>query len=283
MYILLFFFSSRRRHTRCALVTGVQTCALPICKATANWDQYYNYTYATAAPTIYANNAFLPDVIRDRMADEGIASFRLGRIHSESMIRAENKKEMWRVATGFTATPGDWTIDGYYTHGENEIRITNFDVLHNRRFYAAIDAVEDPVTGDIVCRSTLAGYDAGCVPFNPFGAGSPSAGALDYITGDEWRNLSLRQDVAALTVQRPLFALWSDPITVAAGVEYRSESARQTTSANTAEIVDYTGVRGGPAGLAGRVGPFIVGNPQPLAGSFDIKEGFVEKIGRAHV
>src|SRR3546814_20061227 len=28
MYV--FFFSSRRRHTRCALVTGVQTCALPI-------------------------------------------------------------------------------------------------------------------------------------------------------------------------------------------------------------------------------------------------------------
>src|SRR3546814_10774562 len=28
----VFFFSSRRRHTRCALVTGVQTCALPICK-----------------------------------------------------------------------------------------------------------------------------------------------------------------------------------------------------------------------------------------------------------
>src|SRR3546814_5590416 len=33
LYLLLlslFFFSSRRRHTRCALVTGVQTCALPI-------------------------------------------------------------------------------------------------------------------------------------------------------------------------------------------------------------------------------------------------------------
>src|SRR3546814_4892810 len=27
----VFCFSSRRRHTRCALVTGVQTCALPIC------------------------------------------------------------------------------------------------------------------------------------------------------------------------------------------------------------------------------------------------------------
>src|SRR3546814_7980516 len=29
---MLFFLSSRRRHTRCALVTGVQTCALPIFK-----------------------------------------------------------------------------------------------------------------------------------------------------------------------------------------------------------------------------------------------------------
>src|SRR3546814_9776628 len=28
--VFVFFFSSRRRHTRCALVTGVQTCALPI-------------------------------------------------------------------------------------------------------------------------------------------------------------------------------------------------------------------------------------------------------------
>src|SRR3546814_8294425 len=30
MLVMCFFFSSRRRHTRCALVTGVQTCALPI-------------------------------------------------------------------------------------------------------------------------------------------------------------------------------------------------------------------------------------------------------------
>src|SRR3546814_4098641 len=30
MVVTWFFFSSRRRHTRCALVTGVQTCALPI-------------------------------------------------------------------------------------------------------------------------------------------------------------------------------------------------------------------------------------------------------------
>src|SRR3546814_8562369 len=30
LFCVFFFFSSRRRHTSCALVTGVQTCALPI-------------------------------------------------------------------------------------------------------------------------------------------------------------------------------------------------------------------------------------------------------------
>src|SRR3546814_2004745 len=34
-----FFFSSRRRHTRCALVTGVQTCALPILWRSADVEQ----------------------------------------------------------------------------------------------------------------------------------------------------------------------------------------------------------------------------------------------------
>src|SRR3546814_14724706 len=33
MFVGYFFFSSRRRHTNCALVTGVQTCALPILRS----------------------------------------------------------------------------------------------------------------------------------------------------------------------------------------------------------------------------------------------------------
>src|SRR3546814_11836761 len=38
--MLCFFFSSRRRHTRCALVTGVQTCALPIFFVGYTLDRY---------------------------------------------------------------------------------------------------------------------------------------------------------------------------------------------------------------------------------------------------
>src|SRR3546814_9604703 len=40
VYVCLFFFSSRRRHTRCALVTGVQTCARPISSAARGEAQF---------------------------------------------------------------------------------------------------------------------------------------------------------------------------------------------------------------------------------------------------
>src|SRR3546814_6289597 len=48
--LISFFFSSRRRHTRCALVTGVQTCALPICSrceadADRRTDKCYNAAF----------------------------------------------------------------------------------------------------------------------------------------------------------------------------------------------------------------------------------------------
>src|SRR3546814_4764913 len=47
-----FFFSSRRRHTRCALVTGVQTCALPIYKVSGGAYEYFN-------------GMSMPDLIKD--------------------------------------------------------------------------------------------------------------------------------------------------------------------------------------------------------------------------
>src|SRR3546814_10730060 len=50
------FFSSRSRHTRCALVTGVQTCALPICLASflgGIHRGFQNMTVATLAKLVH--------------------------------------------------------------------------------------------------------------------------------------------------------------------------------------------------------------------------------------
>src|SRR3546814_18493399 len=45
MFFTIFFFSSRRRHTRCALVTGVQTCALPISYRLSHFTAACRYTH----------------------------------------------------------------------------------------------------------------------------------------------------------------------------------------------------------------------------------------------
>src|SRR3546814_8050702 len=52
---LFFFFSSRRRHTRCALVTGVQTCALPILVNSNGLFALDTATHYTSGPNIVSN------------------------------------------------------------------------------------------------------------------------------------------------------------------------------------------------------------------------------------
>src|SRR3546814_955338 len=54
----VFFFSSRRRHTSCALVTGVQTCARPICNA----NPQLSWSDAPAATQSYVVICHDPDV-----------------------------------------------------------------------------------------------------------------------------------------------------------------------------------------------------------------------------
>src|SRR3546814_10562225 len=51
LFFCVFFFSSRRRHTRCALVTGVQTCALPILSGNAS-DCYGRGVHVTDATNV---------------------------------------------------------------------------------------------------------------------------------------------------------------------------------------------------------------------------------------
>src|SRR3546814_7812916 len=49
----VFFFASRRRHTRCAVVTGVQTCALPISLPSGeNWRESATYVGVDAVVVV---------------------------------------------------------------------------------------------------------------------------------------------------------------------------------------------------------------------------------------
>src|SRR3546814_1327533 len=70
---LLFFFSSRRRHTRCALVTGVQTCALPIFTNPATLPHEYCNPTLPITPSLSTALAGAQDKLRPRAEVEGAA------------------------------------------------------------------------------------------------------------------------------------------------------------------------------------------------------------------
>src|SRR3546814_8139064 len=81
----LFFFSSRRRHTRCALVTGVQTCALPILAAT--WLTVPPFLAGTRSSTVRGSlicparsSSDHPIVTRGAFARRGFNPFLSGRV-----------------------------------------------------------------------------------------------------------------------------------------------------------------------------------------------------------
>src|SRR3546814_1446204 len=61
LWCVVFFFSSRRRHTRCALVTGVQTCALPICFQKAFPESSSNGTLSTRKVVKYNTGTMMTD------------------------------------------------------------------------------------------------------------------------------------------------------------------------------------------------------------------------------
>jgi len=159
----------------------------------------FNGTPTTA--TIFADNAFLPQSVRDTMAASNIASFTLRRMGGPDdlapYITQSDDNVMNSFAGGLTwdiSTGGlldGWQADLYYQYGENTRKAYQNGVRVDRVF-AALDAVDEGLAttgvanGNIVCRVTLFG-DAfpGCQPLNLFGSGNASAAALDYVTGYE--------------------------------------------------------------------------------------------------
>src|SRR3546814_11159874 len=106
------FFSSRRRHTRCALVTGVQTCALPIFIHAAKphpdreipqaqsahdtfWDSVSLHTEATAHTLWNMSDRGIPRSYR-MMEGFGIHTFRLVNADGETNL----VKFHWQPAAG---------------------------------------------------------------------------------------------------------------------------------------------------------------------------------------
>ena len=233
---------------------------------------------SNAAYTIYRDNAYLPPEILQRMISANVQSFQLGRFESElPLVENESKIDVYHGTVGARGNlGGTWKWDASYTFGQSDQELRSNNLTIARNLYASADAVRSG--GQIVCRSTLAGLDPGCTPRNLFGPQPANQAITDYVTGDNVLNLRLRQQVASVNIRGDLGdgLQLAGPIAIAAGLEYRKESARQTTDALSPTRIDFSGIRGGPAALAGRQGPYRFFNPLPFSGEYDIREGYLE-------
>src|SRR3546814_5361590 len=86
---LVIFFSSRRRHTRCALVTGVQTCALPISPLSIRVGYVLPLTTSATGRTFLAH---LPPVLTRRLREEERERLPLAR---GKIGRASCRERVW--------------------------------------------------------------------------------------------------------------------------------------------------------------------------------------------
>ena len=213
--------------------------------------------------TIQRDNAYLPESVRSAMVANNLQTITVGRVandpgYSNYPTRTDQKGD--RLAVGFEGTVfGKWKWDTYYQWGRNNYRQLNDGTL-NTNYTAAIDAVL--VNGQIVCRpgAALAAADPGCVPFNIFGQGSPSAGAIDYVLGTMVNDVTTKQQVAAFNVSGDVFNLPAGPVSVAGGVEYRKEEVHST-------VDDLS-----------QASRWDLNNYKPIIGSYNTKEVYGEVV-----
>jgi iron complex outermembrane recepter protein len=226
------------------------------------------------------DNAFLNDRFGAGAAPGGAL---LSRDNFDLGIRGErNRRETIRGvigADGEISENARYEIS--YVYGQTKARNTQTSNLIADRYFAALDAVRDPVSGQIVCRSTLdptaninpsnfdqpastftPGANSPCRPLNFLGNGVASQEALDFVLADNTNRSKVQQHVVSGSISgdfSALFELPGGPIGFAVGAEYRKEKSRDVPDQliQDGAFRDFAAV-------------------QPSSGSFDVKEVFAE-------
>jgi iron complex outermembrane recepter protein len=191
--------------------------------------------------TVYADNAFLPASVRQRMNELQLDSFRLNRMGKDEFGRGRvhNEGNLLSTTLGLTREFDRWQLEGYYQYGRNHNRLRYSDTLRVDRVYRGIDSVIDPATGTIVCRSSLTHPGDGCVPVDIFGEGSVSAAARAWITeGHYTQAQEVTEHVAELTLQGTSPGLPAGPMKLAFGINWRREGVANTPHFHPEELED---------------------------------------------
>ncbi|WP_421859607.1 TonB-dependent receptor domain-containing protein [Oceanicaulis sp.] len=203
------------------------------------------------------------------------------------------ERKMFRIVTGFEGYIPQLGLDYSvaYNYGRTDADITSRVRLEDR-YFAAIDAVVDPTTGEIVCRSdldpsavpptspfpsansnfgfnTFNAGDGQCVPISIFGPNSISQEGADFIFQPATSQNEIEQEniIASIAGDTSAFlTLPAGPIGFAAGYEWRKETSRFTPDSYSSAGLTF-------GTLDSRSGP-----TNPSSGSYEVTEFFGELL-----
>lgn len=275
--------------------------------------------------TIFRENAFLPAAVRQIMVNENLQSFQMNVVGDreglgrDSRLKQDNRT--YSATVGFEweiDRPGllnGWQVDGYAQYGTADNRGYQQGILLDR-ISAAVDAVVDPGTGNIVCRAALVNPTkwGSCVPLNLFGRGNASDAAITYATSftpgqqitsplffqpdayDSGQTVSFtsgpgkvyntrtKQTVADLSASGEVWEGWAGPISAAFGASYRKEEIEQivydpSNPASDPSIFPASGdpaLRAVPRYTSSRSSMVQNSTVANVHGSYDVKEAFTE-------
>ncbi|XBQ15470.1 MAG: TonB-dependent receptor [Oceanicaulis sp.] len=242
-------------------------------------------TFDFAIP-VMTDVAFVPQSVRDAAPGGTIYlnrdNFDLG--YTGTDIERRTFRGVAGIEGAFDVL-GGVNYEASYTYGRTQSDTEYYGDRLNDRFFAAIDSVVDPVSGEIVCRSDLdptavpggldpavfgqtftPGANSGCVPADVFGE-DISAEARAWITDTQSYSDEIEQSVVQAFVSGDtdtFFSLPGGPIAWVLGAEYREEESSSFAS----DIEEQSAAIGSDISW--------IGQRTDSSGSFDVTEFFGE-------
>jgi iron complex outermembrane recepter protein len=215
-------------------------------EATGNVESNNQYVYfQQLSATLSAQNPLLPQAYQTALAAAGQSKFTLSKLMQQDPLDAEISEHQYFVNGGLDGKLGkyDWGLD--FDYGSNTLHNIEHNDENNARTFAALDAVVNPATGQIVCSVTLTnpGLYPGCVPLSLFGPTAASAAALNYILGNtNFTGRTKSYDMNGHIIGAP-FKTWAGPVTTAISTEWRRQTYSASSDADPTALVQCTGLR----------------------------------------
>ncbi|MFV0478009.1 MAG: TonB-dependent receptor domain-containing protein [Parahaliea sp.] len=241
-----------------------------------------NQTVSQIAPSgsfflsydISPDNPYLSDQQREilfgngGLNNDGTASTLIGRRNVEGGARQQDLRHT--TFRGVFGTRGEinetWRYDIYGLYSEVSMENTYLNDLSNAKLLNAVDAVVDPSTGEITCRSVLDGTDPNCSPYNPWQTGGVTQEAANYLSLPLFARGTTKQKIFSGYLAGSLgdygikLPTADNGVEIVIGAEYRKEE------------LEFNPDEGFQLGLGAGQG----GATPTVAGEYDVKEYFLE-------